>query len=72
MCEGGGIQADIDDVAADNRDDFHTAYSFQSIFSEISKNSVSYLVHPIAFVYEFLTTNRLQVSCNSLLYQRLF
>lgn len=54
----GGIQADIDDVAADNRDDFHTAYSFQSIFSEISNNSVSL---PIAFVNEILTIYRLQV-----------
>lgn len=70
--KGGGIQADIDDVAADNRDDFHTAYSFQSIFSEISNNSVSCPVHPIAFVYKILTIYRLQSSCNSPLYQRLF
>lgn len=68
----GRIQADIDDVAADNRDDFHTAYSFQSIFSEISNNSVSYPVHPIAVFYEIFTIYRFQVSCNSLLYQRLF
>lgn len=72
MSKGGGVQADIDDVAADNRDDFHTTYSFQSIFSEISNNSVSYPVHPITIVYEISTIYRLQVSCNSLLYQRLF